>query len=429
MTRDQEPAESRVLPFAPASSGAAARRLRIAFFIEGMSASGVDTSTQLLAQGLRALGHEVVHFVPWKSHATAQNRDTLVRVAAVRVSASQPVYWSVPVSWSTYERFRREHFDLVHVHTSTVVNLLAWQVRAAQRLPLVYTYHTMSADYAHYLGPLAGALGGVVHPAITLFDRMICNQADAIVAPSPKAQRYLAQIEVRPPVVVIPNGIDMRCFQPRADVYLQERLGVGPERRILLFVGRLNQEKRPLLAYDCFRRIHAARPEALLVMVGVGALQGELEQRIAADGLQDSVRLTGAIPYAEMPRVYNSAHLWISTSMSEVHPMVALEAAAGGLPAVAWNDSALEGVVLPERTGRIVDSADAFVAAACALLESETLRRRMGQAAAAHARRFNMEATATRMAALYQALCAPRRSGLAWLPPDEPIQREERPAA
>lgn len=398
--------EMMIQPHAPTSAPLMRRPLRIAFFIEGMSASGVDTSTQLLAAALRAQGHHVVLFVPWKERSTAQNHDTIVPLPAFRVSPNQPVYWSVPVSWAIFERFRQDHFDLIHVHTSTTINLLAWQVSSILRLPIVYTYHTMSTEYIHYLGKLAEALEGVVSPAIERLDRLVCNQADAIVAPSRKAERYLTQIGVKPPLTVVPNGVDLRAFQPAPSSYLQERLHVGPERKILLFVGRLNQEKRPLLAYECFRRIRAAEPAALLVMVGTGALHDELSERIAADGMRDHVRLAGGISYAEMPRVYNSAHLWISTSVSEVHPMVAIESAACGLPAVAWNDPALEDVVLPEKTGRIASTEQQFVDAAIALLRDDALRDQMSRAAALRATAYDVDSTAQRMAALYRSLLA-----------------------
>lgn len=384
--------------------------MRIAFFIEGMSASGVDTSTQLLAGALRNLGHEVVLFVPWKEEGVADHGETRVRLPAVRVSHSQPVYWSVPLSWQTWERFRRDHFDIIHVHTSTTVNLLAWQVGTVHRLPLVYTYHTMSTAYAHYLGPLAEPLSGVVHPAIQLFDRIICNQADAIVAPSRKAEAYLHEIGVNPPVRIIPNGINLGAFRPQPGNFLRTRLGITPDRQILLTVGRLNQEKRPLLAYSLFKQIHARHPAATLVMVGEGALRGELEERIAADGLGDCVHLAGLIDYAKMPEVYASADLWISASQSEVHPMTALEAAACGLPAVAWADPALEAVVTHGISGLIASSETAFIQGALKLLRDAALRERMAEATTRTAASFRVETTAQRMADLYASLLPQRPS-------------------
>lgn len=378
--------------------------MRIAFFVEGMSASGVDTSTQLLADALRAAGNDVVFFHPWKEREDVESAAHTVLLPGVRVSSSQPVYWSVPVSWQMIDRFRRERFDIIHVHTSTTINLLAWQASALIDLPVVYTYHTMTTEYTHYLGPLAEPLSGVVHPALELFDRVVCNGANAIVAPSPKAQRYLESIQVKPPVHLIPNGIDMARFTPARSSFLRTRLGLAADRPILLWVGRLNQEKRPLLAYSLFRRIHAEQPDAVLVLVGEGALRAELEAAIAADGLTGSVFLYGLAEYADMPSIYTSADLWVSTSISEVHPMVALEAAACGLPALAWNDPALEGVVEDGSSGLLAEEDDAFVAAGVRLLQDAALRERMGAEAARIASAYTVEATAARMIELYATL-------------------------
>jgi len=378
--------------------------MRIAFFVEGMSASGVDTSTHLLADALRALGHTVVLFHPWKERIRQEETADSVLLPGLRVSSRQPVYWSTPVSLKLLDRFRREHFDLIHMHTSGATNLLAWQLQALIDLPLVYTYHTMTAEYAHYLGPLASTLGGAVHPALEWMDRIVCNSADAIVAPSPKAERYLRSIGVKPPIHLIPNGVDLRRFHPERSTLLLNRFRLATDRPVLLWVGRLNQEKRPLLALDLFKEIHAIHPDCVFVLVGDGALRNEIGQRVAALGLEQSVFLYGLAKYAEMPHIYGSADLWISTSISEVHPMVAIEAAACGLPAIAWNDPALEGIVLPGETGILASCEAEFVSAACRLLENPALRARMGAAAQKVAASFRIETTAQRMAALYAAI-------------------------
>ena len=59
--------------------------LKIAFFVEGMYASGVDTSTQLLAKVLRRLGQHVVVFMPWAQHCTLENSENLFLLRAARI--------------------------------------------------------------------------------------------------------------------------------------------------------------------------------------------------------------------------------------------------------------------------------------------------------------------------------------------------------
>lgn len=396
----------------PVTLSMAPRPLTIAFFVEGMYASGVDTSTQLLAEALREQGHRVVLFLPWKEHCRAGKDDAFL-LPSMCINAKQGVNLSYPVSLKLLNKFSQIPFDLLHVHTSTSVNLLAWQVSALFGLPLVYTYHTMTKEYMHYWDYLPDALGGWLDPflvsAVEKFDQLICNKADAIITPSAKAARYLAELDLTPPVTVIPNGIKLDNFYPWPADYLQSHFGVPVGAKVLLWVGRLNQEKRPLLAYDLFRDLCRRRDDVCLVMVGDGALRGELEERRQQDGLVGRLFLTGLVNYRQMAAVYNSADLWISTSQSEVHPMVALEATACGLPTVAWRDSALDGVIDDGGNGFLVNANHKFLSRLSQILDDSDLYQQMHRAALVKRQEYSIETTAERVAQLYEQVVKPQR--------------------
>lgn len=390
----------------------APRQLTIAFFVEGMYASGVDTSSQLLAEALREQGHQVVLFLPWKEHCTA-GRDDVFLLPSMRVNSKQGVHLSYPVSLKLLNKFKQTPFDLIHVHTSTSVNLLAWQVSALFGLPLVYTYHTMTKEYMHYWDALSDVFGGLLEPlfasAVEKFDQMICNKADAVITPSAKAARYLATLDLLAPVTVIPNGVKLDNFYPWPSDYLQSHFGVPEGKKVLLWVGRLNQEKRPLLAYDLFRELCRRRDDVCLVMVGDGALRGEIEVRRRRDGLQDRLYLTGLINYRQMAAVYNSADLWLSTSQSEVHPMVALEATACGLPSVVWRDTALDGVIDDGGNGFVVSSNQKFINRLHQILDDGDLYQRMHRAAVQKRLEYSIETTAERVYQVYEHVVKPRQ--------------------
>ena len=193
-----------------------------------MSASGVDTSTCLLASELRKGGHRVTRFLPWKEESTLASGDEVVQLPSLRVSRSQEVYWTYPLNLPLFEKFYRDRFDLIHIHTNTVINLLAWQMAGAFKLPIVYTYHTMAKDYAHYLGPIHDHMGKIVDSAIESYDKLICDRADAIITPSAKAAHYLENIGIEE-VKIIPNGINLRLFQPTPSDWLRRRFAIPAE--------------------------------------------------------------------------------------------------------------------------------------------------------------------------------------------------------
>jgi 1,2-diacylglycerol 3-alpha-glucosyltransferase len=266
----------------------------------------------------------------------------------------------------------------------------------------------MSKEYMHYFGHIPGTVEPLVEAMVEAYDRVICNGADIVVTPSAKAARYLADIKVTPPVEIIPNGIKLDDFYPWPSDFLQTHYGVPHDAKVLLWVGRLNQEKRPLLAYEIFRRLCEQRDDVVLVMVGDGALRAELEKRRAQDELYGRLFLTGLVDYANMPAIFNSADLWISTSQSEVHPMVAIEATACGLPAIAWHDPALTGVIEAGKNGYLVNSEREFLGALTQVLDDGERYQQLRRATALKREEYNIETTAARMAQLYSTLIQPQ---------------------
>ena len=307
------------------------------------------------------LGHAVTVFTPWVRQEREEGVDYF-RLQSMRMPTDQAVYWSLPVNIRVLDEFRLRHYDVVHLHTSTMVGALVWQVSKLRTIPIVYTYHTMSKDYTHYLRRFVGHDAAWLDAALEHYDRMVCNQTAAVVAPSHKAARYLATLDIDPPTVVIPNGVNNQMFSPGPSDYLRTRFGIPAAAPILLFVGRINLEKRPAEVYEVFRTVSKRRTDVHLVMAGEGPLTGELQARSVDDGLAHRLHFTGVTPYEMMPQVYRSASVWVSMSRSEVHPMVALEAVASGLPAAVVADEALDGVVEPGVNG-VVGSTTQEVAA------------------------------------------------------------------
>jgi glycosyltransferase involved in cell wall biosynthesis len=382
--------------------------LRIAYFVDGTSAkSGVDTSSLLLARGLRRYGHQVTFFVPQCKDCDDGRLEPVVRLPAMRMHKAPTVYWCYPISMKLMADFRRQPFDLIHIHNATTANFLVWQLSTCFHVPVVYTYHTMMIEYTHYLGAFAKRMAPLMRGVVGAFDRQMCRMADWVTTPSYKAKDYLDKLGMTRPVEVIPNGIDPAQFAPRPSRYLVDRLGLPAESRVVLFVGRLSEEKSPLDVYHAFRSLYQradAADAVELVMAGEGPLREEIAQRARSDGLAQRVHLLGQVPYGDMPALYNAAHIWLSASTTEVLPMVALESAACGLPAVVRQDRALDGVVVPNTTGFVAQTVGQMADSLYRLLHDAALHERMAAAAWRQSRQFDLDVVSQRFAALYRRL-------------------------
>jgi len=111
-----------------------------------------------------------------------------------------------------------------------------------------------------------------------------------------------------------------------------------------------------------------------------------LRAQIAGAGLAERVTLTGALEASALDALYDGADIFVLPSRYEGYGMAFTEAMARGLPIVAAAAGAVPATV-PRAAGLLVppDDAPALAEALCALLDDESLRRRLGDGAYAHA--------------------------------------------
>jgi glycosyltransferase involved in cell wall biosynthesis len=152
-------------------------------------------------------------------------------------------------------------------------------------------------------------------------------------------------------------------------------------------VGRFEIAKDYPNLLRAFARVRAARPDAVLVIVGQGSLQGEAETLTAELGLRDAVRFLGA--RNDVPAVMSAADGYVMSSAWEGMPMVLLEAAAAGLPIVATAVGGNGEVVREGESGFLVPARDPAALGAgmlrlMALPEGE--RRALGERGREHVR-------------------------------------------
>jgi len=159
---------------------------------------------------------------------------------------------------------------------------------------------------------------------------------------------------------VIPNGVDSGLFhvknmnRPEA----KEKLGLDPLHRYLLYVGRLAQEKGPLLLCEA---IQILAEKGLLdfqaIMVGDGPEKENIRKYIETHGLESHIHLVGQVPHDTIAQWLNASDWLCLPSTREGMPNAMLEALSCGLPVIA---SQVGGVpeVISNRNGLLVKPGD-----------------------------------------------------------------------
>jgi 1,2-diacylglycerol 3-alpha-glucosyltransferase len=293
--------------------------------------------------------------------------------------------------------------DIIHTHTEFALGRAGQAAAKAGGLPIVHTLHTLYPAYRHYL-PLGRFLPV---RAIDAFVAAFLQPCDAVVCPAEKGRAYVASCAPRATTTVIPNGILPGRFCPAqagGDARAEGRaaLGIRAEAPVVLYVGRLAPEKRVVALLQALCPLLAADPTACAVFVGAGPQDQMLASIASAMGVASQVFLAGTARWEDMPRFYALADVFITASLSEVHPMTLIEAVSSGLPVVARNDPGMCDLVLDGYNGFLVDSDVEITARLGTLLHDEVTRNAFGRNAASLAARLTIAAHVDRLEALYR---------------------------
>ncbi len=376
--------------------------LRIGLFTDTYApqVNGVSISLQLVSEGLQRNGHQVTIFAP-RIPGYKDDQPGVVRLPSLKYLNDPPIYVAVLGTPRSTWSLTRKHFDVLHAHSPLTVGLLAYFTASTKNLPLIYTYHTSITDYTHYLKIIGGT--GVIRHAARWFSTTSTNLGDQIVVPSPKFHRLLLEQKVTKPIVTIPNGIDLSNFKAAKNPgSFRSRLGIKSDAPILLSVGRVDPEKRLDFLIDAFVRLSERIPDAHLVFAGDGSARKKLEAHAANTNVNDRIHFLGMVSRTELPDLLHDATVFLSASTTEVHPISVIEAIASGLPLVAVQDEAFEGMILENENGHLTPlDVGVFSDSLVALLSDPEKLERFGERSTQLSKKFSIEGQVSALENLY----------------------------
>jgi glycosyltransferase involved in cell wall biosynthesis len=134
----------------------------------------------------------------------------------------------------------------------------------------------------------------------------------------------------------IPNGVDTKLFHPQKDKKrLRRILGIPEEKKILLCLGRITDQKQPLETVRLFSYLSMNCPQLHLVMVGKGDLFEKTKLYARKRGL-NNVTFYGYAREEDLPKLYACADYYIILSKYEggEPPLTLAEALSSGLPSI-----------------------------------------------------------------------------------------------
>lgn len=214
--------------------------------------------------------------------------------------------------------------------------------------------NSLKAKIAHRLGRL-------------LYGKFV----DVKFAPSDLAAEYTfgKRAVQKGKVALLHNGVDLSVFHFDQDgrKNIRKEFGIGEAQMVVGHIGRFMEQKNHMFLLDIFHQIYAQDNSAVLLLVGTGELQAQIEEKIKALGLEKNVIFAGV--RSDVPQLLSAMDVFVFPSFYEGMPNTVIEAQATGLPCVIADTITKEADI----TGLVnylslSDSAEKWAETACSLV-------------------------------------------------------------
>lgn len=309
-------------------------------------------------------------------------------------------------------------YDVFHTHY-WLSGAVAHSLQPLTPAPIIQMFHTLG----HMKNLVAQTPEQREIGVRTYVEAQIMGFADRIVAATARDCEQMVRLYGANPakIVVIPPGVDLELFRPIPKVEARARLGMAPDHKLILFVGRIE----PLKGVDtlieavaiAFRHHHTLRGHVCLAIIGgdisddPSGLSAEMNrlQRLRTElGVEDLVTFLGKQAQTDLPDYYSAAEVLVVPSHYESFGMVAVEAMACGTPVIASDVGGLSFIVDDGRTGYLVPEKDPVALADRLehILADVELRRAMGRRATQVAQQYAWPHIADAVEELYAQVWA-----------------------
>lgn len=179
-------------------------------------------------------------------------------------------------------------------------------------------------------------------------------------------------------VKVIHKGIDVTPYDTPSSKTFRDEFHISPKASVVAFVGQLDERKGIHYLLEAWTIIHTKHPQAVLLMVGKGKMQNEIEEFIRENSLTKTILLAGF--RQDVPAILQQSLMLVLPSLWEGFGYVLIEAMAARIPTVATRTSSIPEIVADEKSGILVEprDPDSLAKAIAKLLSNPSKAKKMG---------------------------------------------------
>ncbi|MBW3585183.1 MAG: glycosyltransferase family 1 protein [Cyanobacteria bacterium 0813] len=295
------------------------------------------------------------------------------------------LYEYLPIFVQEFQKFQLESgFQYPLVHTNYwLSSWVGMELKKTQPLQQVHTYHSLAAVKYKSVSTIP-----MIAKTRLQVEKTVLETADRVVATSPQEKenmRYLVSSKGK--IDIISCGTDIERFGSIARATARRQLGIAPETKVVLYVGRFDRRKGIETLVRAVSRSAVPKADLKLIIGGgwrAGESDGKERDRIGSIveelGLSDITSFPGGLSREILPAYYAAADVCVIPSHYEPFGLVAIEAMASGTPVIASDVGGLKYTVVPQETGLLAPPKNeaAFAEALDRLLLDSIWRQQLG---------------------------------------------------
>lgn len=396
--------------------------------------NGVAVFSHNLAMGLAKRGHEVLVICPSQTGKNYMRVEDGVKVAHLK-STQIKVYPDQIHDVPPKKKFlgkemprlfykdsfrvsvfpKREvkkilntfHPDIVHVQVSDPIGLSVVSYARKQGIPVVTTEHNQPEVITDPL-KMPGVIKKPVNVMLSSYFRNRQNKSDFVTMPTQRAiDGLIFGHKFNVPIAAVSNGVDISNFKPgKAPVAIYKKYNIAENKPTVLYVGRVDPEKKLGVVLEAFRLALEKVPEARFVVVGDGVDRIRLEKEAEKMEISNKVRFLGRVLPPDLYELYKVGDVFATASEIETQGIVLIEAAATGLPLIAVDKGAVSEVCRNNENGFLCQPEDvnAISEAIVKILSDQKMRERFSKKSLEIASEHDFEKTLDRFINIYNVV-------------------------
>jgi 1,2-diacylglycerol 3-alpha-glucosyltransferase len=323
--------------------------------------NGVSTSVLMLKRSLEGLGHQV--FIVTVNNENlkykVEENGNIVRIPGLPIGIYDYRLTGI-YPLKAVKMIKKWKLDVIHSHTEFGVGTFARLISKQLEIPLVHTYHTMYEDYVHYI--TKGYFDGVSKKIVEYLTLFYCDYTiSELIVPTKKTyDLFKEKYKVNRNIYIIPTGIEVEKFyqenfDPKDIIDLRKRVGIDKNDFVLLYVGRIAEEKNVSFLLDAQKALVKKYSNIKLLIIGDGPDYEKHKKEVLHPSFKNSVIFTGKVPLTEVAKYYQLGDVFVTASKSETQGLTVIEAMASSMPVVCARDESFMNTVVPDLNGYMFD--------------------------------------------------------------------------